>query len=177
MLLRTFLYIDTFLLTNMHSHTPFSHTFFAHMVCFYMCGCLRLPSLLSWLVCAPGRELSIHPSVRQVVYVSVMANCPKPPNRCLTYTLKMICLAISLFSLLYPSFFSLSIHSSFHLSFVPTLSFWQGSTESCNNTEEEEMKGRKGTCPTFTYSACFLQFTLSHPGILSLCWTLDQVEK
>uniref|UniRef100_A0A8P4FZL5 calcium/calmodulin-dependent protein kinase n=1 Tax=Dicentrarchus labrax TaxID=13489 RepID=A0A8P4FZL5_DICLA len=24
----------------------------------------------------------------------------------------------------------------------------------CNNTEEEEMKGRKGTCPTFTYSAC-----------------------
>uniref|UniRef100_A0A3P8R7X4 calcium/calmodulin-dependent protein kinase n=1 Tax=Astatotilapia calliptera TaxID=8154 RepID=A0A3P8R7X4_ASTCA len=28
-----------------------------------------------------------------------------------------------------------------------------GSTESCNNIEEEEMKGRKGTCPTFTYSA------------------------
>uniref|UniRef100_A0A673ANK7 calcium/calmodulin-dependent protein kinase n=1 Tax=Sphaeramia orbicularis TaxID=375764 RepID=A0A673ANK7_9TELE len=27
-----------------------------------------------------------------------------------------------------------------------------GSTESCNNTEEEEMKGRKGTCQTFTYS-------------------------
>lgn len=105
MLLRNFLYIDTFLLTNMHSHTPFSHTFFAHMVCFYMCGCLRLPSLLSWLVCAPGRELSIHPSVRQVVYVSVMANCPKPPNLCLTYTLKKICLAISLFSLLYPYFF------------------------------------------------------------------------
>ncbi|MEQ2268766.1 Calcium/calmodulin-dependent protein kinase type II subunit gamma, partial [Xenotaenia resolanae] len=30
-----------------------------------------------------------------------------------------------------------------------------GSTESCNNAEEEEMKGRKGTCPTFTFSACF----------------------
>uniref|UniRef100_A0A8C3AZG2 calcium/calmodulin-dependent protein kinase n=1 Tax=Cyclopterus lumpus TaxID=8103 RepID=A0A8C3AZG2_CYCLU len=27
-----------------------------------------------------------------------------------------------------------------------------GSTESCNTTEEEEMKGRKGTYPTFTYS-------------------------
>ncbi|MEQ2181288.1 hypothetical protein GOODEAATRI_009869 [Goodea atripinnis] len=31
----------------------------------------------------------------------------------------------------------------------------KGSTESCNNAEEEEMKGRKGTCPTFTFSACF----------------------
>uniref|UniRef100_A0A672GGL2 calcium/calmodulin-dependent protein kinase n=1 Tax=Salarias fasciatus TaxID=181472 RepID=A0A672GGL2_SALFA len=28
-----------------------------------------------------------------------------------------------------------------------------GSTESCNNTEEEDMKGRKGTCPTFIFSA------------------------
>uniref|UniRef100_A0A3B4Z338 calcium/calmodulin-dependent protein kinase n=1 Tax=Stegastes partitus TaxID=144197 RepID=A0A3B4Z338_9TELE len=35
---------------------------------------------------------------------------------------------------------------------VPHL-LYLGSTESCNNTEEEEMKGRKGTCPTFTYSA------------------------
>lgn len=45
---------------------------------------------------------------------------------------------------------------SLSLFLVSTLSVWQGSTESCNNIEEEEMKGRKGTCPTFTYSACLL---------------------
>uniref|UniRef100_A0A667ZHE6 calcium/calmodulin-dependent protein kinase n=1 Tax=Myripristis murdjan TaxID=586833 RepID=A0A667ZHE6_9TELE len=41
----------------------------------------------------------------------------------------------------------------FFFFFFLTPSSWQGSTESCNNTEEEEMKGRKGTRPTFTYSA------------------------
>ncbi|KAF6721444.1 Calcium/calmodulin-dependent protein kinase type II subunit gamma [Oryzias melastigma] len=35
----------------------------------------------------------------------------------------------------------------------------KGSTESCNNAEEEEMKGRKGTYPTFTYFACSLDVT------------------
>uniref|UniRef100_A0A8C5GTE5 calcium/calmodulin-dependent protein kinase n=1 Tax=Gouania willdenowi TaxID=441366 RepID=A0A8C5GTE5_GOUWI len=38
----------------------------------------------------------------------------------------------------------------------------KGSTESCNNAEEEDMKGRKGTYPTFTYSACICPHSLDH---------------
>lgn len=171
MLLHSFLYIDTFLTKTLtctrtllpvkicHTISSSSHTL--------LLWCAWLSALLSWLVCAPGRELSTRPSVRLVVRVS---KCQKPPNLCLIYTLKKyICLAIFPFSL-YPSF-SLSIS----LSFVSTLSVWQGSTESCNNTEEEEMKGRKGTCPTFTYSACLFLFTLyifvHFIQVLSLCWS------
>lgn len=34
----------------------------------------------------------------------------------------------------------------------------QGSTESCNNAEEEEMKGRKGTCPLSLSQHAAFQF-------------------
>uniref|UniRef100_A0A667ZHN0 calcium/calmodulin-dependent protein kinase n=1 Tax=Myripristis murdjan TaxID=586833 RepID=A0A667ZHN0_9TELE len=48
-----------------------------------------------------------------------------------------------------------NMHTCMHTVFTPNPSDAEfcGSTESCNNTEEEEMKGRKGTRPTFTYSA------------------------
>lgn len=105
---------------------------FAAHICVALCTSPRCCP--SWFVLLGGSR----PSVHQVVYVSVWAKCAKLSN---------ICLAISLYS----------PHSSFSFSnlfLFPFLSVWQGSTESCNNPEEEEMKGRKGTCPTFTYSAC-----------------------
>uniref|UniRef100_A0A8C6KWQ5 calcium/calmodulin-dependent protein kinase n=1 Tax=Nothobranchius furzeri TaxID=105023 RepID=A0A8C6KWQ5_NOTFU len=51
--------------------------------------------------------------------------------------------------------------SPFPLTLFPALPVLQGSTESCNNAEEEEMKGRKGSCPTFTYSLFSPSFFLS----------------
>uniref|UniRef100_A0A668SJH8 calcium/calmodulin-dependent protein kinase n=1 Tax=Oreochromis aureus TaxID=47969 RepID=A0A668SJH8_OREAU len=49
---------------------------------------------------------------------------------------------------------SATVSPVYHLLPLATpIGFDFGSTESCNNIEEEEMKGRKGTCPTFTYSA------------------------
>lgn len=115
------------------------------------------------------------------------------PSSSLTLSLYVTCLDLStmfqsklnkiyLLFLFFSLNFFLSSHS--HLLFSPgplfvlTLSVWQGSTESCNNAEEEDMKGRKGSCPIFTYSACFVWITLSYPHqlgrndkTLSLNWT------
>ena len=115
----------------------------------------RVPALkcLSWLVCASGEGV-LHPSIGPSGCLCViMSKCPgcvslnmlkiTPIN---IYTLYMY------FSLRFP-FLTLSI---FHPFLFLCLCVSQGSTESCNNTEEEEMKGRKGTCPAFTYSACLV---------------------
>lgn len=94
--------------------------------------------LASWLVCAPGRESSarpVCPSGRLCVQT-----CSTAAHVTHIQTRPCGCL---LFLLVRPSTHSLSL-----------VSVSQGSTESCNNTEEEELKGRKGTGPVFSSSAC-----------------------
>lgn len=139
--------------TNIHTHTHWSvyRTADTSLLLWFV----WLSALLSWLVCAPGRESSTLSSVCHCV--STLERIGQSVQSFLTpvslYTLK---------NYLSCYFSSLSV-------FVSTLCVWQGSTESCNNTEEEEMKGRKGTCQTFTYSACLFTITLYLiPGFVTL---------
>lgn len=139
--------------TNIHTHTHWSvyRTADTSLLLWFV----WLSALLSWLVCAPGRESSTLSSVCHCV--STLERIGQSVQSFLTpvslYTLK---------NYLSCYFSSLSV-------FVSTLYVWQGSTESCNNTEEEEMKGRKGTCQTFTYSACLFTITLYLiPGFVTL---------
>lgn len=141
--------------TNIHTHAHWSVCTTADTT--LLLWFVWLSALLSWLVCAPGRESSTLSSVCHCV--STLERIGQSVQSFLTpvslYTLKnnLSC---------YFSSLSLSL-------FVSTLSVWQGSTESCNNTEEEEMKGRKGTCQTFTYSACLFTITLYFiPGFVTL---------
>ena len=121
-----FLYSDTFLagFLSRSSYTltrtlpvRITNTFsnFSHTLSLW---CVWLSALLSWLVCAPGRESSTRPSVRRFVCVSVWAICPNLPNSHLTHTLKkMICLGISLFPIIHLSLFpSIPLVSPFSVS-------------------------------------------------------------
>lgn len=165
-LLHKFIYTDTLFTlchaamqhfyTDVHSPDKISDTIWnsvSHLVAL-ICGSLRFSSLLSWLVFVLGGR-------RPPVHLSVMSStCPcgqsveNFPTASYSHTLNKV----SCYFLFPPSSIFLPLHPLLcpPLLLVSILSVWQGSTESCNNAEEEEMKGRKGTCPTFTYSACLL---------------------
>lgn len=134
-------------------------------MCVALCAAV-LAGLCSW-------EGVIHPSICPSHCLCVrMVKVSRALQPRLTFTLKKD--DLSCYFSFHPFPFSLFPCLSF---FVSTLSVCQGSTESCNNTEEEEMKGRKGTCPTFTYSACLFLITLYLVQVLLLCWTPEPVEQ
>uniref|UniRef100_A0A4W5NTK1 calcium/calmodulin-dependent protein kinase n=1 Tax=Hucho hucho TaxID=62062 RepID=A0A4W5NTK1_9TELE len=86
-------------------------------------------------------------SVRLTFHLSIHLGKALPKSALTTQTNAVSCCYISFSHLLLLSVLHVSVHHSSPL---------QGSTESCNTTEEEDVKSRKGTRQTFTYSACFL---------------------
>uniref|UniRef100_A0A674DWX0 calcium/calmodulin-dependent protein kinase n=1 Tax=Salmo trutta TaxID=8032 RepID=A0A674DWX0_SALTR len=83
-------------------------------------------------------------SVRLTFRLSVHPGKASPKSALTTQTKAVSCCYITFSHLLLLSVLHVSVHHSSPL---------QGSTESCNTTEEEDVKSRKGTCQTFTYSA------------------------
>uniref|UniRef100_A0A8C8GAJ5 calcium/calmodulin-dependent protein kinase n=1 Tax=Oncorhynchus tshawytscha TaxID=74940 RepID=A0A8C8GAJ5_ONCTS len=82
-------------------------------------------------------------SVRLTFHLSVHLGKASPKSALTTQTNAVSCCFISFSHLLLLSVLHVSVHHSSPL---------QGSTESCNTTEEEDVKSRKGTRQTFTYS-------------------------
>uniref|UniRef100_A0A674DWL9 calcium/calmodulin-dependent protein kinase n=1 Tax=Salmo trutta TaxID=8032 RepID=A0A674DWL9_SALTR len=82
--------------------------------------------------------------VRLTFRLSVHPGKASPKSALTTQTKAVSCCYITFSHLLLLSVLHVSVHHSSPL---------QGSTESCNTTEEEDVKSRKGTCQTFTYSA------------------------
>uniref|UniRef100_A0A8C8GJL0 calcium/calmodulin-dependent protein kinase n=1 Tax=Oncorhynchus tshawytscha TaxID=74940 RepID=A0A8C8GJL0_ONCTS len=100
-----------------------------------------LALLSAWLVCA---GFVFHGgSVRLTFHLSVHLGKASPKSALTTQTNAVSCCFISFSHLLLLSVLHVSVHHSSPL---------QGSTESCNTTEEEDVKSRKGTRQTFTYS-------------------------
>lgn len=113
-------------------------------------GLLGLPSLRTWLVCA-GLGVFHRGTVFDHGYVGV----PVWWGVCACL---FVCVSAKLNKTLHVKITFLTLLSFCPFCFVFFVSL-QGSMESCNTTEEEDMKGRKGTLSTF-HVICMFYFSL-----------------